>query len=373
MAQASRARGRILIYLALIIILALVLVYFLFLRGINPTGQSNTPPLATATPAVEMVDIVITQQSIPQGTTITADVLATIKYPKKDIVAGTFFNKIDDVVGKVARFDLDARVPLTRSLVVDPSQGSLKSIMIPKGMVAISIPIKDRVSYVSFLPQAGDHVSVIASLLYTDLDTNYQTRLPNLTANVTAPGPASQTAAAGLTANMTMLPAPVPQGRAELDPTLNQPIYVIPSESVARPRLVSQTLLADARILQVGDYQKPAAAAPASPTPAPGATPVVAPTPVPVLPDIITLIVTPQDAVTLNYLIYSGAQLSLVLRSAGDDQRVQTEAVTMQYLMDQYNIPLPAKLPYGFEPRVDVLKLPNNYLINASNTPVAGK
>ena len=125
--------------------------------------------------------------------------------------------------------------------------------------------------------------------------------------------------------------------------------------------MISQTLLSDARILQVGTFEKPAPVQPASqptPTPIPGATP--APT-VTTNPDIITLIVSPQDAVTLNYLIYSGAQLSLVLRGAGDDQKVQTEAVTLQYLMDQYNIPVPTKLPYGFEPRVDVLKLPDQY------------
>jgi pilus assembly protein CpaB len=67
----------------------------------------------------------------------------------------------------------------------------------------------------------------------------------------------------------------------------------------------------------------------------------------------VTLIVTPQDAVTLNYLMLSGAKLNIVLRSAGDPTRVDTEAVTLQFLMDQYRIPNPAKLPYGTEPRID--------------------
>ena len=362
MAQGSRGRGRILIYLALIIILALVLVYWVIVRGGNSITKTTTGPLATATQFTEMVDIVISQQAISQGTTITADVLATIKYPKREIVEGKlFYTKIDDVVGKVAKIDLDAGVPITHSLVVDVSEGSFKAVKIPKGMVAVTIPVKDRISYVSFLPQAGDHVIVIVSLLYVDLDTNYQTRLPNFTASVTAPGPAGDKAAAGLTASIAAGGEASAQGRAELDPTLNQPLYVVPSEKTSRPRMVSQILLPDARILQVGDFTKPAPVQTGpTPTPAPGAAPVVTPS---TQPDVITLIVTPQDAVTLNYLIYSGAQLSLVLRGAGDDQRVQTEAVTMQYLMDQYNIPLPTKLPYGFEPRVDVLKLPDNYTI----------
>jgi hypothetical protein len=60
----------------------------------------------------------------------------------------------------------------------------------------------------------------------------------------------------------------------------------------------------------------------------------------------------------LNYLMYSGAKLTLALRASGDDSRVETEAVTLQFLLDQYNIPVPVKLPYGTQPRVDQLTLP---------------
>ena len=66
----------------------------------------------------------------------------------------------------------------------------------------------------------------------------------------------------------------------------------------------------------------------------------------------------PQDAVTLNYLVYAGSQLTLVLRPSGDDTRVQTEATTLDFLLTQYNIPVPVKLPYGMEPRVDDLLPP---------------
>jgi len=78
---------------------------------------------------------------------------------------------------------------------------------------------------------------------------------------------------------------------------------------------------------------------------------------------VITLIVTPQDAVTLNYLVFSGAQLTLALRSPGDADRPPTEAATLDYLLKTYQIPVPVKLPYGMEPRVDrvqPVKLPND-------------
>jgi pilus assembly protein CpaB len=137
---------------------------------------------------------------------------------------------------------------------------------------------------------------------------------------------------------------------------------VVPSED-QRPRAVSQTLLQDAIVLQVGNFSTTEEELAAmQPTAAPEETAEgeqAAPAAEPVKPpDLITIIVNPQDAVTLNYLLYSGAQLTLALRGAGDDQRVQTEAVTLQYLMDQYAIPVPAKLPYGMEPRIDVLRPP---------------
>ena len=88
-----------------------------------------------------------------------------------------------------------------------------------------------------------------------------------------------------------------------------------------------------------------------------------------ILPDTITLVVTPQDAVTLTYLTYTGARYTLVLRSPGDDQRIMTEAGTLQFLLDQYNIPLPTRLPYAIEPRINFLTLPSQYTIFPTPVP----
>lgn len=82
-------------------------------------------------------------------------------------------------------------------------------------------------------------------------------------------------------------------------------------------------------------------------------------------PDIITVIVTPQDAQTINFLLLSGANLSMALRSSGDADRIPTEAVTLQFVLDQYGIPYPAKLPYGLEPAVS--ELPSNLPLNIIN------
>ncbi len=378
MASGSRRRGRIFIYIGLVLIISLVLVWAVTQKGTGLPFISKPP--ATPSASAEMVNIVVTTQLVQKGTEFTEAVLATIPYPKAEIGEGTFYTNIGDLIGKKAKIDLEAKIPVTSSLVVDKTEGSLAAFSIPKGMVAVSVPI-NRLSSVSYAPQSGDHVNVIVTVMLTDLDTNFQTQLPNLTAGVITPGPllmsssgsTTQTASSNSTEVTGLTSLEVHQnlmaqietggpgssvGRAEIDTGLGQPIYVVPSE-VQRPRMVSQTLLQDAMVLQIGTFDTAGVpTATAAATPAAGQTDQQAAAAVVKPPDIITLVVSPQDAITLNFLMYNRAQITLALRGAGDDQRIQTEAVTLQYLMDQYNIPVPAKLPYGMEPRVDLLSAP---------------
>ena len=91
-------------------------------------------------------------------------------------------------------------------------------------------------------------------------------------------------------------------------------------------------------------------------SPTPGG---VKPTTTVTRPDIITLIVPPQDAVMLTYLVYSGAEITLTLRNPNDPNSApQPDAVTLEYLLTQYNISIPSKLPYSLAPRLDVLHQP---------------
>jgi hypothetical protein len=66
----------------------------------------------------------------------------------------------------------------------------------------------------------------------------------------------------------------------------------------------------------------------------------------------LTLAVSRQDALVLDYAQLMGAHITFVLRRTGDAARVTTESVTLQYLMDRFNVELPPKLPYGTDPRV---------------------
>ena len=390
-------KGRIFFIIALILILGLGAVAIFYFRGL-PSSTPDTTSETVEAPVVDMVGVVVVSQQIPRGYLLNETVLSTIDIPREMLIEG-YFTDMAQVVGRQAKLDLDPNMLLTSSMVVDsPDQlsatGSLAALSIPRGMVAVSIPI-NRLSSVSYAPRPGDHVNVIATLLVLDLDTDFQSATPNRNAAVLGAGPGvvvgaetetdlsvdantdlskvtGQTIGAGPTSVI---------GRTSIDPLLEQTLYVVPSEA-QRPRLVSQTLLQDAIVLGVGDFPlKDEVAEAAEPTP-------VAPPPTddetidpnaeytseyptdaelvkeePKLPDLITLVVSPQDAVTLNYLVYAGSQLTLALRPSGDDTRVQTEATTLDFLLTQYNIPVPVKLPYGMQPRVDDLlppMLPND-------------
>jgi Flp pilus assembly protein CpaB len=392
-------RGRIFFYLAFILILGLVAVVVVWQKFLQPktsTGTTTGSPQQTA--PVSTVNVVVVTQRVPRGSLLDENVLKVITV-QQDLYIQGMFNNTEDVIGKQAKFDLDAGIPLTKAMLASPGEqlssvGSNAALNIPHGMVAVSLPIS-RLSAVSYAPQAGDHINLIVTMMMVDLDSDFQSLLPNRTIGVVAPGKATGTATSNQTssqsqgvgqqqaknegqgqANVQVDTSSLvaisggggaPQGRAEADPTLGQTFYLTPSEP-QRPRLVSQTLLQDITVLRMGNFplsdgqtsqnaQAPspvAADQPTSQQPTSGGNNNQEVS----LPDVVTLIVSPQDANTLNYLMYAGAEMTLALRSAGDDGRIQTEAVTLQFLLDQYRIPLPVKLPYGLEPRMEHLAQP---------------
>ncbi len=378
MASRGRRVGVIFIVLALILVIVLGAVAyffkdFFFPVATPPVTSSNTPEA----PVVRTVDIVVLTQNVSFGQTIPDAALGFAPIPADRYVEGLYFKTKEQVSGKRARYQLQSGTILTTGMLSTAAVGSYASGAIPPGYVAISIPIT-KLTSVSYALQPGDHVSVLVALLLEELDPNFQSKLPNNTANVVSPGNAAAGGAnppagsGSLTMGITSGGSGSGQGRTELDPVLNKPVYVVPSEA-QRPRIVTQILVADAMVLGVGRFPKDGGPgiAPVLPTPVPGqATPTPGPTAAPSPdPDQVTLVVSPQDAVTINYvLLNNGARFNLALRSAGDTKEVKAEAVTLQFLMDQYNIPFPSKLPYGLEPRTDTLDYSHS---GAGSSPAA--
>jgi hypothetical protein len=199
-----------------------------------------------------------------------------------------------------------------------------------------------------------------------DLDQDFQSVLPNMITPLVAPGGTEEFPAPTITSFIGIeiedtgpdpIP-PVPYGKVEPEATLEQPLHLIPQEN-QRPRLVTQRLVEQATVLHVGTFVSEEAALVAIPptegegagAPPPQQGEVVEAVARP--PDIITLIVTPQDALALNWAIKSGADLVLTLRAPGDIEITETTSVTLQYLLENYDISVPTKLPYGLEPALE--------------------
>ena len=344
-------RGRILILLVLIVIVGLALVYFAF--GDQLTGGGG--PSVVATPIVTK-DVYYAAQNIPQGTEITKDMLGTFSLPPEN-VAEVMFEVGEEVnlVGQTARFNLEQGTLITSSMV-GAGPGELPppawSFQVPPGMVAVSIPT-DRLATSAYAINKGAHINVNVCMTFVDVDPAYQSLLPNYLSSVNDiffPEGSRPI----ITIDATTGEEAARQGRTELDPTFQKPIYVVPSEA-QRPRLVCQIVLQDVMVLNLGNFQLQTAQPVATTEQDPNAA---AAAPTTEKPDIITLMVSPQDSISLNYFVYSGAVFSMTLRNPNDNSRIDSQSATLTSILTQYNISLPSKLPYALNTRVDFLSPP---------------
>src|SRR6266545_5817554 len=337
-------RGRILIFLVLIVVVGLGLLALLYFQFNNQTPQ--------ATQAV-LTDVFYAAQNIPQGTTITREMLGTFSIPPENVAEVMFTTSEESaLVGQTARLTLDQGTLITSSMVgsgpVEIS-GPRWAVQIPSGMVAATIPTT-RLALGGYAVNDGAHVNVNACMIFVDVDPAFQTVLPNFTSVLTGTGfLEGQLPVLSVAALSGELPSR--QGRVELDPTLQQPFYTVPAEN-QRPRLVCQMILQDVVVMKLGNFALQA------PSTDPNATPSPAQAQQQANPDIVTLMVNPQDSISLNYFVYSGAVLSMSLRNPNDTSRLAAESATLTSMLTQYNISLPSKLPYALQPRIDALAPP---------------
>jgi len=373
-------RSRIFILLAIILLLGAAAVYLFLGRG-----GGGTSPEGEATPVpVDVVFVAIAAQDISRGARIPEDGVIMSRM-NANLVVETMISGQDEegirsrIVDRIARQDIARGVPLTEAMLTETSGdllagGSNAALAIPAGYTAIAVPV-DRLSGIAYAMQDGDIVDILISLLLVDIDPDFQTILPNQTTPLfgsggTAEFPAGFITGGVLTAEVSEdvnIP-PLPFGKVETDEITGQPFHIIPQES-QRPRAVTQRLVEAAVVLHVGTFQlEGELEGEVIPVPEGG---VGAPAPVDQVqqaptvepPDIITLIVTPQEALALNWAMKVGADLTFTLRAPNDTEVTETTSVTLQYMLDTYEITIPTKLPYGLEPRLENLitpELPND-------------
>jgi pilus assembly protein CpaB len=358
-------RGRVFILLALILLMGAAGVYFL-LSGI---GREQAPEDITPTPIGE-AEIVIAAQHISRGSIIPQEAVIVSPYPA-DYLVETMMTDPGLVIGRRARMDIGRGVPITQNMITERAgdllgTGSDASLAIPPGMTAISMPMS-RLSGVAYALRDGDQVDVLVSLLLSDVDVEFQTGLPNESMFLFDPNGNLLTAftcrqvsfeEGQLVCSSGEVPPPI--GRVVTDDETGQQFYAGPVGE-SKPRLVTQRLISNATVLHVGAFPLPGeeAAAPvavATPEPAAGAQPAggeVAP-PAILPPDVVTLIVSPQEALALNWALKARLDLVLTLRGPNDPTvSDETDSVTLQYLVENFDIAVPLKLPYSSEPRIE--------------------
>lgn len=344
-------RGRIFIFLALVLIIGLAVVALVF-RQFFSQGPQTTESQPTST-----VEVYIAGQNIPLGEPITEEALTTIKIPQENVVSVMFTtDQKGELIGKTAKYPIEQGVVITRSMISGEAvaaSGPLWASQIPQGMTAISIPTS-RLESVAYGVQDGAHVDVSACFLFVDVDPSYQSELPNKVGILTSATSITTEIMQGQGLTLGVAPSDAPQGRTEVESAFQQGIYVLPSEP-QRPRLVCQMILQNVIVMKLGNFSVQQVQ-----TTTPEQTDPEAQASAPEIPNVATLIVAPQDSVTLLYLVHSGAKITMTLRNALDESRVATEAATLQFLLSQYNIPVPAKLPYAIDPRVDTLGSPSS-------------
>ena len=357
-------RGRVFILLALILLVGAAGV-FIVVGGLGGGGEPQETPLPTP---IGEAEIVIAAQNIGRGEVIPSDAVIVSPYPA-DYLVETMMVDPALVIGKRARMDIGRGVPITQNMITEQAGdllgvGSDAAIAIPPGFTAIAVPLS-RLSGVAYAIRGGDQIDVLVSMLMIDLDEEFQTELPNesmflfdTNSNLLTAISCRNIAFEEGVILCAGSEEPPPVGHIETDEETGQQFFVAPS-GTARPRLVTQRLITNATVLHVGEFplaeeEEEAPVVPAEPEQAPPAEGAVEEAPAIKPPDIITLIVQPQDALSLNWAMKAGLDLTLTLRSPNDPTlEDDTDSVTLQYLVENYDITVPLKLPYGTEPRLE--------------------
>lgn len=348
--------GRLFIVLAFVLLIVLVGAWFVVTKVV--------PALKPATPTPVAIQVYYAGQPIAKGTVISEDLLQTRPVLDPTLAEEMYtMDEAGDIIGKTALRDIDQGRPVYKDMVGDAApttatDGPPWANLIDSGATAITIPIS-RLASVGYGVADGAHVNLVACMLVVDVDPSYQTVLPNYVGALVGPAGVPPSSMPGITLTVNS-PAPQVfpyQGRTEAEAAFQQGIYIVPAEP-QRPRPVCQLIMQDIKVLKLGNFPlnpEAVAANAAAPTPQAEEQQQAAPS---VAPDIVTLVVDPQQAVTLTYMVYTNTSLYLTLRNGVDTTRYNAESATLQFLLDQYNIAIPAKLAFSFTPRVDVLSLP---------------
>jgi Flp pilus assembly protein CpaB len=389
----GRRTGIILIVLILVVVLVAVggLLLLQNLGGgggeagggvVGGGGGEEATPVPTATPPPTL-PIIVAARDIPRGARLTVQDVTVMRWPLLDeapppvgvLVVSDDPNGagLEQVEGRIARVDILNGQAVLEFMITPGDQpvdltdtGSDAALMVPSGMVAMALPTT-RLGTVAYALRPGDHVDVFMSYLFADVQEEFQTLLPNQ----------------GIL--LTDDPELIAAGFQSLEYTIGledrglfgTTLLITPNEAATNgqiPRRTTQLVVDNALVMRLGNWSLEDIDQPIVVTPIPTATPnpegedqqaaaepTAVPTPIPAVPppDVITLAMPRQDALVLLHSLYEGASIDIALRSALDDDitDIVTDPVTLDYIINFYNVTPPEQLPIVLDPRASLLNL----------------
>ncbi|MBN1994745.1 MAG: hypothetical protein JW953_18760 [Anaerolineae bacterium] len=335
-------RGRLLIILGIVLgLLTLGAVFFLIVGGGilssvlgGVAAETPTPVVETGPEEVPTTDVIVALQPIPRGAQFVEGSIGRRPWPSTSVPPGVIQDEIE-TIGMVAKVEIFQGQIILRDMLAPVAGAGEASFKIPAGKVAVAHPI-DRLSSVAYAIQADDYVDILITAFFVDVDEEYQTMLPNKLSFI-FPEIDLET---GEPTGFFALSEPIDEGRFEIA-SGDLPALVYPRHQQL-PRRAAQLTVQAAKVIKVGPWIEPP-----PPPPPETAEGEEVPTPTPAVPDIVTLAVTPQDALVLLWIRQSGIHTEMALRSA-DDQNAEhlTEAVTLQYMLTRFNIAVPPKIEF---------------------------
>ncbi len=334
--------GRTLIIIVLVFVILAAGAYLLW-NFLGPKPEA-TPDDYTPIPTVTKIDIVVSAQDpIPLGWRFKdGDGAAMLEARDEDSLPAGYITSLDQLNGFYAIEDIPQGMPIVRKLLSEEVVSS-----IPSGRIGYGVAM-DAQGGIGWHLKEGDHVDVLAAIKLMSVDPEFQSKLPNLYQAFDTSG---GDGLAGESSRTTVIGGVY--GRFEALPNGMDGIIFPGGDSI--PQLIVQLTVQDAIVWRIGVEQSiltptPEAFATAATDTggAMGITVQQQSTPVTPAPqtaqrrsdvELISLLVTPQDALVLKYLVEIGADLDLAIRPPGNTMVSITEPVWTRYILDRYQIP----------------------------------
>jgi pilus assembly protein CpaB len=265
---------------------------------------------AQQSPAQEIKrdEVVVAIQPIPEDEPVEGRVELR-SMPEEAIPEGAI-RSVESTSGLLSAGPIPQGTIIQPELLISPQELSLEGELgklIEPGYEAVAFPITE-LSSVSYGVRPGDHVDILMTFFFVDMDQETQTLEP-----ICPP----------LCPNLESREADITE---------------------QRPRLASQLTLQDVEVLGVGQWTTGPALPEDGSEPGSGQDEgQVEP------PRYITVMLTPQDALVLKLAREYGASIDLAVRAQDDHQQFTTQEVTLDYILARFSVTLPGKQPYSIE------------------------